>query len=176
MGVRGFCQTELVTDDSKALHRSALGALLRHWRASQGLSVEALAEQAGIAHTTLRRVEDGHGVQPRTYRSVEEAAKLPAGFIVRALKDDQAAIDLAERLGIAGPDENQSPAAWLRSFAMPIAWSQQLTSQSQPDDLDTAMDLLKRLTARHNRTAVENTTLAAVLALVREWAGVSEDD
>jgi transcriptional regulator with XRE-family HTH domain len=163
-----------VIDDAEALRRCALGAFIRHWRASQDLSVEAMAEHAGLSHMTLRRAEDGHTVRARSYGLIEQAAGLPAGMVDRALRDDVALIELARSLGIAGPDENQSPAAWLHSFGWPVQWAQQI-ADPKPDDLEVASSLLSRLTARRNRTAVESEALAATLALVAEWAGISAD-
>jgi transcriptional regulator with XRE-family HTH domain len=162
-----------VTDDAEALRRCALGAFLRHWRASQDLSVEAMAERAGLSHMTWRRLEDGHAIRARSLGIVEQAAGLPSGAIIRALNDDDALVELAEKLGIE-IDKNQSSQAFLRSFGWPVQWAQQITDP-QPDDLEVASALLSRLTARRDRTAVENEALAAVHALVGQWAGISAD-
>lgn len=160
-----------MSDDAEALRRAALGSILRNWRASQGLSVEAVAERAHLAHTTWRRIEDGHSVWPRTRTAIEQAAGLPTGLVTRSLKDDDAAVELAEHLGIE-VSEDQNPQAFVRSFGWPTAWAQQLAAQGD-DDLDIATALLKRLSAHRNRSAVESEALAAVHALVGEWAGVS---
>lgn len=162
-----------MTDDAEALRRCALGAFLRRWRASQDLSVEAMAERAGLSHMTLRRAEDGHAIRARSYHIIEQAAGLSAGLVDRALRDDDALVEVARSLGIE-VSEGQSPAAFLRSFGWPVQWAQQVTD-AQPDDLEVASSLLSRLTARRNRTEVESEALAAVHALVGQWAGISAD-
>lgn len=161
-----------MTDDAEALRRCALGSFLRHWRAAQALSVEALAEQAHLGHMTWRRLEDGHAVRAQTYNTVESVTGLPAGMVLRALRDDAALIEVAEHLGIA-VDENQSPAAFLRSFALPVAWSQQLgaKAESPADDLSTVGALVAKLSARRDRTPTEDTALKALVAWMGELAG-----
>lgn len=157
-----------MTDDAGALRRCALGAFLRHWRASQAISVEALAERASLGHMTWRRLEDGHAVRPATYVTVETVAQLPAGMVSRALLDDDALIELAGHLGIAGPDANQSPAAWLRSFALPTSWAQHLTPPQPDDDLPAVAALISRLSARRDRTPTEDAALKALAAWLAE--------
>lgn len=159
-----------MTDDAGALRRCALGAFLRHWRASQAISVEALAERASLGHMTWRRLEDGHAVRPSTYVTVETVAQLPAGMVSRALLDDDALIELAGHLGIAGPDANQSPAAWLRSFALPTSWAQQFAAQTVAldDDLPAVGQLVAKLSARKDRSEVEDAALRSLVAWLAE--------
>lgn len=159
----------LVSDD-EAMRRCALGAVLRHWRASKGLSVEAMAEHAGLSHMTWRRLEDGHAVRPLTYRTVEQAADVPAGLVVRALKDDEALIELAEKLGIEVPQDQQEWPSFLRSFAWPTAWAQQLTV-APDDDLPAVGALVAKLSARSDRSPTEDTALQALIAWMGELAG-----
>jgi transcriptional regulator with XRE-family HTH domain len=158
-----------MTDDAEALRRCALGSFLRHWRAAQYLSVEAMAESAGLSHMTWRRAEDGHAVRARSYHAVETMTGLPAGLVDRALRDDEALIELAEHLGIAGPDENQSPAAFLRSFGWPVAWAQQIT-ESQDGDMAAVGALVARLSARKDRSEVEDAALRSLVAWMSELA------
>lgn len=154
-------------DDSKALHRSALGALIRIRRGHEGISVETLADRAHLGHTTLRRMEEGHPVRTKSYAALETALGLPVGMVSRALTDEAVMVELAQHLGVAGPDENQSPRTWLASFALPVG------AVTQPSDLEVATQLLNRLTARRSRTAIETDALAVVHALVGEWAGLT---
>lgn len=158
-----------MTEEAEALRRCALGSFLRHWRAAQDLSVEAMAERAGLGHMTWRRLEDGHAVRAQTYITVETVTGLPAGLVSRALRDDAALIEVAEHLGIA-VDENQSPAAFLRSFALPTAWAQQLASkaESPADDLSAVADLVAKLSARRDRTPAEDAALRALIAWLAE--------
>lgn len=157
--------------DQNLVNRSALGALIRIRRGHEGISVEALAERARLGHMTLRRIEEGHPVRQASYAALESALGLPVGIVSRALTDEAAMVELAGHLGVAGPDENQSPRAWLASFALPTVWTQQLT-QSKSDDLEIASELLKRLSARRKPTELEKRALSAVYALVGEWAGL----
>ena len=159
-----------MTDDAESMRRCALGAFLRHWRASQGLSIEAMAERAGLSHMSWRRAEDGHELRAKTYNAVETVAQLPAGMVSRALLDDDALIELAGQLGIAGPDANQSPAAWLRSFALPTSWTQQLGSQDpgSGDDLPAVGQLVAKLSARKDRSEVEDAALRSLVAWLAE--------
>ena len=170
---RGFCHPELVSDETsraEALRRAALGAFLRHWRAAQDLSVEAMAERAGLSHMSWRRAEDGHELRARTYNAVETVTELPAGLVMRSLKDDEALIELATHLGIAGPDENQSPAAFLRSYALPNAWAQQLAAKDPgtEDDLPAVGALVAKLSARKDRSPAEDAALKALALWLTE--------
>jgi transcriptional regulator with XRE-family HTH domain len=155
------------------VRRSALGGILRVWRAAQGLSAEALAARVGLGHMTLRRIEDGHPVRPKSYRLVEEHVGLPTGLIFRALKDNDALIELAGHLGIDTSDTETSSTAFLRSFAVPGAGSQQLTSPSTSpeDDLPAVGALVARLTARRDRSEVEDAALKALAAWLAELTG-----
>lgn len=169
---RGFCHPELVSDETsraEALRRAALGAFLRHWRAAQDLSVEAMAERAGLSHMSWRRAEDGHAVRARTYTVIEQTTGLPAGIISRALLDDEVLIDLAGKLGIE-IEENQSPAAFLRSYALPNAWAQQLAAKDPgtEDDLPAVGALVARLSARKDRTPAEDAALKALAVWLTE--------
>lgn len=167
--VRGFCQTCRMTEEAEALRRCALGSFLRHWRAAQDLSVEAMAERAGLGHMTWRRLEDGHAVRAQTYITVETVTGLPAGLVSRALRDDAALIEVAQQLGIE-VSTDQSPEAFLRSFALPTAWAQQLASQTaEPEeDLPAVGALVAKLSARRDRTPTEETALRALIAWLAE--------
>lgn len=155
------------------VRRSALGGILRVWRAAQGLSLEALAARVGLGQMTLRRMEDGHPVRPKSYRLLEEHVGLPTGLIFRALKENEALIELAGHLSINTSDANNSSLASVRSFALPAAWSHQLTSESasSEDDLPAVGALVARLTARPDRSEVEEAALQALAAWLAALTG-----
>lgn len=159
-----------VASENEVLRRCALGAFLRHWRATQGLSVE----RAGLSHMTWRRLEDGHAVRAQTHSVVETATELPAGLVARALRNDEALIELAELLGIAGPDENQSPAAFVRSFGGRSVWAQQL-AESPAADLPAVGALVAKLSARKERSQTEDAALRSLVAWLVELADVSRN-
>lgn len=156
--------------DADLIRRCALGSMIRTKRGHEGISVETLAQRAQLGHMTLRRVEEGHTVRPKSYAALERALELPTGCVSRALLDDDALIELAGQLGIAGPDENQSPAAWLRSFALPTSWTQQLGSQDpgSGDDLPAVGALVAKLSARKDRTPAEDAALKALAVWLAE--------
>lgn len=156
------------------LRRAAVGVLCRVWRDSQGLSTRAAAQRVGVAHSTWRLVEHGNPGRPKTYRAIERAAGLPGGLIYRALADDTALVELAGRLGIEVPEDREQWPSFVNSYALPALWTRQRAESVQPrDDLEVAAELLRRLSARQQRSEVENEALAAVHALIGEWAGVS---
>jgi hypothetical protein len=91
-------------------------------------------------------------------------------MIFRALADDAAMIELAGRLGIEVPDDQKEWPSFVNSYALPTAWAQQLASQTaEPeDDLPAVGALVAKLSARRDRTEVEDAALKALAAWLAE--------
>lgn len=88
-------------NDRSEMRLYALGACVQLTRTRRKLSVEKIAEEAGIGHVTWRRVEDGKTVRVATYANLDSYFQLPPGSMQRAAVDDSHLVGLAQLLDIA---------------------------------------------------------------------------
>jgi transcriptional regulator with XRE-family HTH domain len=101
--------------------RLSVGTCLRIWRARRDLSIETVAERAGISHVTYRRVEAGRSVRDSTYTALEDFLELPPGTIIRALVADDAVMELSRALGSSLPTE-ELPLRQLINYLRRASW------------------------------------------------------
>ena len=89
-----------MTGDRAVTARQGLGAVLRAWRSSKGLSIVDAAQAVELSHMTWTRLERGERVWLKTYAAVDQAFHLAPGTTLLALEDEDGLAHFAAELGV----------------------------------------------------------------------------